>query len=454
MIGSGSEELAGEELTRRQPLAVDRKTRLITISQMGLALALGFFIFRAISWGITPRIISLSLVGVLLAASVITRWQKEVQMSADLLVIGIAMAAIVAVCTSGGLSNTASGWLLICPCLAGLLSGRESCQKWGCIMFFVMCCLLFAELSGYQWPNLTPQEYQLNQSHTHILAQMLAMILLLFAFVQEFELYEKQHEMKLIDIQRNYSETQETVSQAQKASFAKTRFLMNKNRELRTPISNIIGFSKRLNHRCPDLNQQDRKSLEAIYRHSKALLKSVDEIAEFVNLEETTLQLCWQTFNLSELIAALPKRFDLSHTGATINVQLRQSSNFRMLGDPTRLNQAMSQLLEYCLRIVDNRGAVTLTLEIDTRIEEQAHVVIEIPNHYVAAETIDNMFTIGGLDLESNLDNASNGLGLAIAYRLIEMHEGSLSAEATEHSGLRFHVFLPPSPPSQDISKI
>ncbi|MBX2857131.1 MAG: HAMP domain-containing histidine kinase [Cellvibrionaceae bacterium] len=449
MIGSSSKELPDEDSVT-QPLTIERKIRLITITQVGFALALCFFMYRAVMWDITPRFISLCLVSALLAASVLAKLQKDIRLAADLIVVGVTMASIVAICTSGGLVSTVGGWLLICPCLAGLLNGRESCQKWGCIVFFAMFCLLSAELSGYQWPNLTPEAYQTNQAHTHMLAQMLSMLLILFAFTHEFELYEEYHEMKLLHMHKSYSETQRNVRQAEKTSFAKTRFLMNKNRELRTPVSNIIGFSKRLNHRCKELNVQDRRSLDAIYRHSKELLKAVDEIAEFVNLEETTIQLCWQSFNLSEVIAALPKRLGREPSESNIEISLQHGKGFHMLGDPARIGQAMSQLLEYCLEIT-YKNTVQLKLEVDTQIEELAHVTIDIPHSNIANDNIDNLFTIDGLKLEANLDNTRNGLGLAIASRLIEMHEGSLTAEATPQNGLRFHIILPPYPPSQDI---
>ena len=127
--------------------------------------------------------------------------------------------------------------------------------------------------------------------------------------------------------------------------------------------------------------------------------------------------------------------------GHTLTVEIPEGI-LAVLGDPTRLVQAIGNVLGNAAKYTERGGRITLSAapsgsEVMIRVRDNG---IGIPAHLLPI--IFNLFT--QLDSTSGPPQSGLGIGLALVQRLVEMHGGSVSArsEGPGH-GSEFVIRLP-----------
>ncbi|MBS0002542.1 MAG: ATP-binding protein, partial [Thioalkalivibrio sp.] len=115
-------------------------------------------------------------------------------------------------------------------------------------------------------------------------------------------------------------------------------------------------------------------------------------------------------------------------------------------GDATRLRQVFANLLNNASRYAPPESEITLKAE-----REGTGVLVRVRDQGrgMTRETLDRLFEPFWQAAESG-GRGGLGIGLSLAHRLVEMHEGHLEAHS-EGPGLRsdLRVFLPLSEPSR-----
>ena len=105
-----------------------------------------------------------------------------------------------------------------------------------------------------------------------------------------------------------------------------------------------------------------------------------------------------------------------------------------------QINQVFMNLLTNAVQAIEDTGSITIT----TR-QEEAWAVVEIADtgHGIEPEQIERLFAPG-----FTTKGVGVGLGLAIAYRIIEEHDGSLDLASEVGKGTTFTIRLPLASPS------
>ncbi|HEX5342045.1 MAG TPA: ATP-binding protein [Duganella sp.] len=120
-------------------------------------------------------------------------------------------------------------------------------------------------------------------------------------------------------------------------------------------------------------------------------------------------------------------------------------------GDPTRLTQILSNLLNNAAKYTPQGGTITLAVEL-----AEAQVTVRVSDNGIGIapemlEEIFNMFVQADVSLERI--NAGLGVGLSLARRLAELHGGSLVARSSGLGrGSEFVLTLPLPPDLPEIA--
>jgi len=110
-------------------------------------------------------------------------------------------------------------------------------------------------------------------------------------------------------------------------------------------------------------------------------------------------------------------------------------------GDPQRLIQVFSNLLNNASRRSPPGGAVTLTTRVDGH---QVVVTVADEGTGIAPEVLAGIFDLFAIDTQVPLEESGLGIGLAVVRALAEAHGGSVGAMSSQsHRGSEFVVRLP-----------
>lgn len=248
----------------------------------------------------------------------------------------------------------------------------------------------------------------------------------------------------LIWLYANQRRTVEDLRQArdtaERATRAKSDFLAVMSHELRTPLNGVIGVADLLG--SSRLDDTQREYVNLIRDNGNNLLRIIDDVLDFSNIEAESIPLTESAFDLRELATQMITmlRTDI-HAGVTIDVYFGDDLPLRILGDRTRYSQILANLLKNAIKFT-HEGEVTLDIDITDRSE----IVIRVRDTGIgiAPEKIDAIYQpFSQVDSSIMRAYGGAGLGLAITRRLVELMQGDITVRSVPGQGTEFMLHLP-----------
>ena len=207
-------------------------------------------------------------------------------------------------------------------------------------------------------------------------------------------------------------------AEAAAAGRIKAQFLANMSHELRTPMNGVLGMAELLNDTA--LTAEQREYIDVLTSSARSLLRVVDEILDYSEIEAGTMALERAPFHLHRCI------------GDTLRLlaPAARAKGLELVGyvDPT-LPETVTGDLARLRQVVSNLAANAINST------STGHVTVELDAVEVRA---------GSLQLHGVVRDTgagSPGLGHTITRRLVEMMGGRLWVNSTPH-GSECHFTL------------
>jgi PAS domain S-box-containing protein len=241
-----------------------------------------------------------------------------------------------------------------------------------------------------------------------------------------------------------YVTSHQDISRYQALDKAQYSFITNVTHQLRTPLTNIKLYTQLLEGGLT--SGKSLHYLHVLTSQAERLEHLVQDILELASLESAASVLDWREINLAEMVFQIGE-------GHQVHFQ-RQQQNFHyssegdipfILGDPSRLRQAIGELLDNAIAytpagghiaievaapLVDNRQWVTISITDDgpgISAEEQSHIF--------------ERFFRGVLAEQGH--TSGTGLGLCISQQIAQAHHGHVTMQSEPGIGSKFTVWLP-----------
>lgn len=216
----------------------------------------------------------------------------------------------------------------------------------------------------------------------------------------------------------------------------KAMFLAVMSHEVRSPMNAILAAVELLEHTA--LDEQQHHFAALANNGANTLLRLVDDVLDISRMEAGQLTLNVEAVDLGVLVqrvvdsqraSAEAKGLELTVTGEHLHAPL--------LLDELRVAQVLRNLIVNAIKFSD-RGHVEIRLQ-----------MLE-GDHYLMIEVIDNGIGLSDQAHASLLSSSararprgSNGLGLVICQRLVQLMGGELTLSSLQGKGTRVGVRLP-----------
>jgi signal transduction histidine kinase/ActR/RegA family two-component response regulator len=234
----------------------------------------------------------------------------------------------------------------------------------------------------------------------------------------------------------------------------KDEFLATLAHELRNPLAPLMNGLEilRMAGANPTLAERSREVME---RQLRQMVRLVDDLLDVSRITTGKLMVRRSPVQLQQVIRSAVELADpfIKSRGHTLEVTLPEAPVW-LEADATRLSQVFSNLLNNAAKYTNSGGAIRL----DATVVGNSVAVRVIDNGIglspAMLSRVFDMFTQVDYSLERS--NAGLGVGLTLARRLVELHDGKLEAysDGPDH-GSTFTATLPlaASGPPQDSNQ-
>ncbi len=222
----------------------------------------------------------------------------------------------------------------------------------------------------------------------------------------------------------------------------KTDFVSNVSHELKTPLTSIRMFADLLDADATLDPVKRRKFVQVIQTEAARLTRLLDNVLDFGRLEQNRHVHRLRPTNLVEVIGDTCDacRPQLEVAGIRLDLELPEHA-VTLEVDPDALAQVFYNLLSNVEKYAASGGLACVALHCDA-----GRIRITVTDRGPgipagACERIFEQFFRAHDSLASGIPGS--GLGLTLARRLVELHQGTLDAENLPTGGARFTVTLP-----------
>ncbi len=218
-----------------------------------------------------------------------------------------------------------------------------------------------------------------------------------------------------------------------KADELKNDFVQHVSYELRSPLTNIIGFTDLL--RTPglgDLNERQAEYIDHISTSSSVLLTLVNDILDLATVDAGIMRLNYSEIDLGDLLddVSIQIADRLQESGVTLEITAPARLG-SIIADPQRLKQILVKLLSNAANFSPEGASIALACQ-----REGTDFVFSVTDQGpgISQEMISTVFDRFATGAKSGKRGGA-GLGLSIVDSFVNLHNGQVVIDSQPGKG-------------------
>ncbi|WP_207423929.1 ATP-binding protein [Desertivirga brevis] len=218
----------------------------------------------------------------------------------------------------------------------------------------------------------------------------------------------------------------------------KDEFIGLASHELKTPITNIKGFTALAKASIYTDSQKSEALLERSEANIKRLSKLVSDLLDISKINTGKQDYEFETFDLSFLLRDTVQSFALTYSGHIFSSEIE--SNAIVYGDRNRLEQVIINLIDNAIKYSPHSRQIIIKQKV-----MQSNVVVSVQDFGIgiSEEHLQNIFNRFYRVDSSAMRFQGLGLGLFIAADILKRHQGNFWVESKQGEGSTFNFIIP-----------
>jgi len=221
---------------------------------------------------------------------------------------------------------------------------------------------------------------------------------------------------------------------------ARRQWVADISHELRTPLAVLRGEVEAMQD---GVRKLEPKNIEGLHGEILHLERLVGDLYELSMSDIGALNYKRTAVSPIGILQGALEMYEPRFTAKGLAILPDMLSDFdsSMSGDPDRLQQLFTNLLENSLRYTDAPGRLEIRI---AETKERMHITFQDSKPGVGETQLPKLFDrLFRLDSSRNRRSGGAGLGLAICKNIVEAHQGSIEAQQSPLGGLKITIDLP-----------
>lgn len=220
----------------------------------------------------------------------------------------------------------------------------------------------------------------------------------------------------------------------------KSELVSTVSHELRTPLSSVLGFTELMLTKDVSSDKQ-KKYLATIQREAQRLTSLINDFLDVQRMEAGKQSYSMHLLHLEPIIEEIIEAQALQTTKHSIHYQKKIDPVPMMKGDPDRIKQVFTNLMNNAIKYSPNGGTITISAKADKQ-----HLIISISDEGlgIPEEALPLLFNkFSRIDNTDRREIGGTGLGLAISKEIMKAHSGKIKVESSLGKGSIFSLYFP-----------
>lgn len=219
------------------------------------------------------------------------------------------------------------------------------------------------------------------------------------------------------------------------------QFVEDVSHELRTPVAVIEGHLSLLNRWGKDDPEILEESIQASIQEIERMKSLVQEMLDLSRAEQVDVYYGNETSNAKEVTYQVFNNFKLLYPEFTFTLDDDLENERQLKIYRNHLEQIMIIIMDNAVKYSMDRKEVHISI---SSTLDEFEIAIQDFGEGIPDEDIDKVFNrFYRVDKARARTKGGNGLGLSIAYKLIESYKGHISVESSLGQGTIFRIFIP-----------